>query len=191
MIYSPKYDFAFLASSKTGSTSIHNYLKNINDPNKIVKTKIGDDKHINFKKYKKKYKKNEGFSFAFVRNPWGRVLSWYFFVKNSKNPKRNSSNLSFSEFIKERQNVWAAKPQGQFDFTEGCSFIGRMENIQNDFNFICEKIGIEKIELKKSNSRSLIKKQEHFSFYYSQKDREIVKERFSKDIEFFNYKFKE
>jgi hypothetical protein len=64
-------------------------------------------------------------------------------------------------------------------------FIGKIENLQNDFNTICDNIGIPRKPLTQRNKS----KHDHYSKYYDKETRDIVASRFAEDIEMFGYKF--
>tara|TARA_B100001057_G_scaffold497548_1_gene601982 strand:+ start:7690 stop:8262 length:573 start_codon:yes stop_codon:yes gene_type:complete len=188
MIISPKYKFVFIANTKTGSTSIHKTLLNcVKDKNLIDESSfILGDKHLSCRKLleqRPQYKNY--FKFAFVRNPWDRVVSWYFFCKRSDYIKRNTSDISFKEFLNTKLNVWATPNQNQYEFTKCCNYIGRYENIQEDFNIICDKIKIPQQKLPHKNASN----HRHYTEYYNEETREIIAKKYAKDIEYFNYEF--
>ena len=195
MIISPKYKFVFIATEKTGCTSVSNSLENIDDTKKIIGNLVPKDrnnylysKHTSCSEFTNNHSDfNDYFKFAFVRNPWDRVVSWYFFSKTSSYESRNTSNISFKEFIKIKSNVWKGPQQNQYDFTKCCDFIGRFENLQQDFNIICDKIKIPQQQLLSKNKS----KHKSYTEYYDDETRQLVADRFAKDIEYFGYKFGE
>ena len=199
MIISPKYKFVSFSTMKTGSTSVNAQLSKISDPNIQIyeydknSPKLPHDYNKNYFKHTSCVELHDSkldnyFKFAFVRNPWDRVLSWFFFYKeNDVGEKLSTKNETFDDFIlnESKNNRWAGDNQSQSNFTKCCDFIGRFENLQQDFNIICDKIGIPQKELPHKNAT----KHKHYTEYYDDETKRIVAERFAKDIEHFNYKF--
>ena len=148
------------------------------------------------------------FSFAFTRNPFDRLLSefkwqghvWWEkydlfkykfnfknFVKHIVAMKLPFSHHRFTSQIHDNKHR-ADKDWSMVQFVEGdVDFIGKFENLQEDFNIICDKIGIERQELPHKNKS----KHRHYTEYYDDETRQIVAERYAKDIEYFGYKFGE
>lgn len=138
---------------------------------------------------------NEYFKFVFVRNPWDLVISRYF-VNNRKKAKtmKKFTREHFLEFWEQMKKYNAIKGEEhpfQYQFVIGpkgerlVDFVGRFESLQEDFNIICDKIGIPR-----KNVPQLGKiKRNAYRDYYTEESRQLVAERFHKDIELFGYEF--
>ena len=148
----------------------------------------------------REYKQNwdEYFRFTIVRNPWDRLLSFY----QNKLHNIQIEDTEFSIFkgcIDFKKFVYAIKErdlercdghfklQSQMFPLDKIDFIGRFENLQGDFNTVCDKIGIPQQQLPHENKT----KHKHYTEYYDDETRQIVAEKYAKDIEYFGYKFGE
>jgi hypothetical protein len=66
-------------------------------------------------------------------------------------------------------------------------FIGRFENLQEDFNKIANRIGINYSEL----PHLLKRNNAHYTSAYDDKTRSLVNEIYKDEIDYFNFKFGE
>tara|TARA_Y100001933_G_C19002317_1_gene565108 strand:+ start:1014 stop:1625 length:612 start_codon:yes stop_codon:yes gene_type:complete len=194
--YSNEFRYVFFRVSKTGTRSIlHNLHKHtvitdgfpmIDNPN--YRHKLG---------YSKKYQSiwDTYFKFSIVRNPWDRLVSTYYNKVLGMNKKykikfyKKFRHRSFKYFITYLSNINLSKEEHikyQYKFIpNNVNFIGKFENLQNDFNTICDNIGIPHCELPHWNRTQ----HEHYTEYYDDETRKIVAEKYAKDIEYFNYEF--
>lgn len=91
------------------------------------------------------------FKFTFVRNPWSRLVSIYKFMGYDKKIDFRLFLLGmFKKYIFERHN-WFVGPQSDFVYSkEGellVDYLGRFEELQNGFDFVCKQIGIPETKL--------------------------------------------
>ena len=139
------------------------------------------------------------FKFGFTRNPYAWAVSWYTFWfewkggRSRKVPSKKHwwkiQHMNFSEFLRYE---WFTNTKTAADmFLRGktdkqlVDFIGKVENLQEDFNTICDKIGIPQQHLPHKNKS----KHKHYTEYYDDETRQIVAEKYKKDIEYFGYEF--
>jgi chondroitin 4-sulfotransferase 11 len=123
-------------------------------------------------------KQEEYFSFAFVRNPWDRIMSSYLYSK------RLGYKFTFKSFLDSIDFANHCKPQSFF-INENIDFIGRFENLQEGFNEVCEKLGFDAKQLPHENKTT----HEHYTEWYTDENRKLIQDRYSEDIDTFNYKF--
>jgi len=163
--------------------------------------------HINAYTYQLIYPKqvfDSYFKFAFVRNPWDRLVSAYFFMSaggaHTKDQDWAQSHLAsypdFASFVRYGLQKWEIlswphfKPQVQFLKDQqdqiNMDYIGRFENIQDDFNFIADNLGIRSNLLFINKTKT---KRDPYQTYYNEELREIVAKVYKEDIEAFDYKF--
>ena len=161
--------------------------------------------HPTFSEIQTKYDLSNYFKFTFVRNPWDRFVSTFFYLKkNEKNEKvlniarKKVSDHSFTSFVKKKLHLEKTefdefyfihfRPQIHFlESLDNIDFIGRFENLHEDFDTICDKIGMPRQQLPHFNKT----KHKSYTEYYDEETKQIVAEVFTKDIEYFGYKFGE
>ena len=211
MRISHKHKFVFIAVTKTASSSIRSAIYNFVD---LRPTDFGEDvtPHIKSVDLKKKFIEkgwdwDEYFKFAFVRNPWDRIVSQFKYkhgyiethivdqLKKGDGKYNFKHNLlNFRGFLdhlvmtnNEKKNLYLKQVDWIFDKNKKnmVDFVGRFENLQEDFNIVCDKIGIPHRQLPHQNKT----KHKHYTEYYNDETREIVAKKYAKDIEYFNYKF--
>ena len=185
------YKFIFLHIPKTGGTSVEKYIKpycfrigHHHLPAERMKKRIGSKK---FDQY---------FKFTFVRNPWDKYVSedkWYtnkqcYWPKQCE--KKIYREMTFKEFLKnfdpyDKPHAFSySKMIGDF---ESFDFIGKFESFEKDFRKICLLTGMPD----KKISHGYKTQHRHYTEYYDDETRQIVAERYAKDIEYFGYEFGE
>lgn len=196
----------FIHIPKTGGVSVYRSLFN----SKKDQVNVRSAGHFSLKDYEIIFGHDvlrEYFTFTFVRNPWSRVLSSYQFMKkggfHSKDEAWAKKNLSkfnsFNEFVVQwlnHRNIYRALhfiPQYEFLFSRNgqmnIDFIGKLENIDSDFNQIKSKLHID-CTLRHDNKGNLTrKKTRSYREFYTEETRDIVARIYCKDIEIFNYTF--
>ncbi|NEO38726.1 MAG: sulfotransferase family protein [Moorea sp. SIOASIH] len=151
--------------------------------------------HMTAEQFKSYYK------FSFVRNPWKRLASEYIFKRYID--KFEFKDFVFNNFPKPDDYSDASRhvlPQYDFLYdSQGnllVDFVGRFENLQADFNIVCQKLGIKETQLPHLNSNKQNKivkgyKQEYKPYleYYDDETKEFVGKIYKKDIETFGYRF--
>jgi len=200
--------FVFVHIPKTAGTSITNVLdthcevKSANDPSCPFYYHASAIELKNFFD-EMKWDWNEYFKFTFVRNPWDRLVSYYEFTKQRyeklMNDKLLSTDLickqfgeqvySFEYFIFNLEK-YAPNSDAYYHSVDGnaeMNFVGKIENLQHDFNHVCKTINIPISKLPHLQTTS----RKHYSEYYTEITKSIVAERFSQDISMFGYVFSE
>ena len=155
---------------------------------------------------------DEYFKFAFVRNPWERLVSWYSMVRKFEENQdwrlqrtfnkllryAHDNSSTFEEFIYNctdeveiKDGVYYSFAYNQLDYVTDengrllVDFIGRLETFEKDIREVLGRIGIELKTVPHKNRST----HRHYSTFYTPETEMIVRERFKRDIEYFGYKF--
>lgn len=131
------------------------------------------------------------YKFAFVRNPWDWQVSLYHWMLET--PEHYQYELikamsGFDEYVRWRVASENKVLQKSFLTDQAgnllIDFVGRLERLEQDFQKVCEAVGISASlpHINKSNHRD-------YRTYYDTTTRELVREHFVDDIDFFEYTF--
>ena len=205
MLLSTSKKFIFFHNYKVAGTSVRKALKCFESMPFYYASrffqKAGADKNGVFemfnshvssnvaKKYLPKKMFNEYFKFGFVRNPWSWQVSLYFYMlKNKKHYQHDhvASLGTFNAYLRWRvENELRLQKQFFYDSNSDLvvDFIGKHENINNDFKTICLKLGLHDIELPVLNVSSSAS----WVDQYNLESFNLVKDAYKDDIECFCY----
>jgi hypothetical protein len=132
------------------------------------------------------------FKFAFVRNPYQRVLSEYFWLNQKRLNKEKTSPENFSKFIDEFYSIIdkdhkLTQYEYLYDENENLivDFIGRIESFDQDFTKVTKKFG--KVIIAKPYNMSRQKKDINQDLYLTEENKEKIYNLFKIDFETFGY----
>lgn len=194
-----KYKFIFLHIPRTGGTSIEYAICNkdwfnVHAPSKHLTA------HIAKKIYAEYW--DEYFKFSFVRNPWDRMVSllnygmfygihlnnqgiidakkYFNQFKKIEYDKRFFHENQFNDYQHIGNSVYDNITGGEMDF------IGKFENLQEDFTTVCKIIGFP---FSKLYNFERSKKRKKYQEYYTEENKNLIYKKFQKEIQKFNYLF--
>ncbi len=152
-------------------------------------------------------------SFSFVRNPWDRLVSTFFYMmkggraeidRQRRDRYLQKYNGDFRSFVRDIENWFSIqeensiypdkfiphfRPQHEYVCDANgkvmVDFIGRVEDITLDFGKLCDLLSLSDIRLKRSNKSS----HRAYQKYYDNETRNLVAKYYAKDIELFSYAF--
>lgn len=194
-------NFLFIHIPKTGGNSIQNVIKHVSEDDIVtlqphqdgverfeVRNKELDiTKHSTLKDYKKQLPSHvfEGlYKFAVVRNPWDRLISFYF------SPHRNEKTWSKNNFLELVEHVhpvrhYLCDDNGKGALDESIDFLVKFENLTQDLAVVGDVIGVDFSSLPHRN-KSLKK---DYRSYYDEDLAEFIFNRYREEIEFCGYEF--
>lgn len=197
-----KKQFIFLHPPRTGGTSVENYLRDYTEfPDQI--TRQGNLRHFPMHMYSEIFGKSikDFYKFSIVRNPWDRMVSYYFHLFGEYREEAFDQMLMLAgKKGKLQQGGFPREGTPYFDFTSCTQWLNediryegrvehiRFENLQEDFENVCGILDIVKRKLDWTN-RTIGVDREHYSKYYNEKRADVIAEVYADDIESFNYKY--
>lgn len=183
-------NFIFIHVPKTAGTSV---VRTLGIP-RIHETASDIRNRLGARRWEGKFK------FAFVRNPWDRAVSLFHFAAGPSRGLCNSRYiaLSFREWLKfayvDRHPLYFDFPHSfgpqlewisDLDGNVIVDFVGRFENLRQDFATICARLGLSTAVLPHYGAS----KHDDYRSYYKDEDVDIIAKWYKKDIEHFGYAF--
>lgn len=201
MVISTSQKFVFFHIPRTGGTSISEVLEPYaNQELQHTFKARGGQGHNAWVDLTAEHRKNieDFFYFCFIRNPWDRLLSWYRFVRYLRHYEPEEPS-GFSFFVKahceidpfplkgltrlRRQTEWLFDAEGK----EVMNFVGRFEQLQQDFEKSCSLMGIDFCILPHHNLLNF--NNVNYRDYYDSRLRGLVEKFYEQDVEYGKYTF--
>ncbi|MEL6654983.1 MAG: sulfotransferase family 2 domain-containing protein [Bacteroidota bacterium] len=192
-------ELLFIHLPKTAGTSINRTLQ-LPRPNDLWPKKHYDITEV--KQVVPPEVLQSAFLFSVVRNPWDRLVSFYFYRRKvylqraaQRTAERDQHFSSFATWVHSEQ---AAGLLGKKNLRPQCKwicdehkrpvvdFIGRFENISSDFQEICTCLGLPSIPLQFHNKSE---RPADYRVLYNDYLRDLVKEVYQPDIDLFGYQY--
>jgi hypothetical protein len=128
------------------------------------------------------------FKFGFVRDPWDWQVSLYSYMlklETHHQHKLVKSMKGFDEYIDWRVHNDLHLQKSFFYEEDVClmDFIGKLENLKDDFRSVCERLKID-AELSRLNAS---RENQSYLTYYSKHSVTMVAQAFEEDIKLFGY----
>lgn len=210
MIISYPHKFIFIHVAKTGGSSVDKALRPFaHDPLQYPENRVLDRlgvrinhwsrherrrfrRHVTAQALRKRLPRDvfdESFKFAFVRNPWDWMVSYYSFIREcpAHHLHKRGRSMSFEDFlqfeIKRRHGLQSASltdKQGRILV----DFVGRFERLTEDFLHVCRILQVcAPIEHCNRSHHA------DYRDYYTRRTRALLADHLRQDIERFGYSF--
>jgi len=123
------------------------------------------------------------YKFSTIRNPYARVVSHHYDkVAHCGAEDTRSSFLQTAQSVATLRQLWCV---GDEALDANLNRVIRFENLQADFDKVCDEIGINRIVLPKKNKGT--KSHSDYLKRYDDETLQIVRDRFAEEIEYGNY----
>jgi hypothetical protein len=126
---------------------------------------------------------NSYFKFCFDRNPWDKTLSMYYF--------KQSEYRDLDDFLENGDFQQYNYPRYMIDDELAVDFVGRFENLTEDLQQICKRIGLPWDGWMPRAKGKFRSDKRHYSEQLSPAQRDLIADRFRKEIDLLGYSFEE
>ena len=135
----------------------------------------------------------EFYKFTFIRNSWARIYSWYAACIRDEIIRGNlgiSGECSLNFFIRNKMKHRYFNQMSFITDSKGnipMDFIGRFDNLYQDFAKVCGEIGLQDSELPELG----VSGNKHYSHYYDNETKDLVYKLYKEEIHYFKFEFSE
>lgn len=214
MIVSHQHKFIFIKTKKTAGTSLEISLSGICGPrdvitpitpaDELIRKEMGHRGPQNFRNDGFNYFNhmaamdvrqalgkdvwNTYFKFCFERNPWDKVISWYYWEIGQ------GRQMTFDEFMRSGHFTLVGGPGGFDLYTDERQeiIVDRVylyENLRESLSDLARRFNVEAIPRMPMAKSGYRKDRKPYSDAYSDFHRTLVQRAFQREIGLFNYRF--
>mgnify|MGYP003974605131 FL=1 len=131
------------------------------------------------------------FTFAVIRNPWDRVVSYFHYLQQIRQPPHNlDKNVKFEDWVLSGGFRTLQTQMSQLADEFPCNvsthidYIVRIESMQEDWNEVCKRMGID-------CPLNHDKKSDHTKYidYYNDMTKDIIYKHYKNDVDCLSYYF--
>lgn len=182
----PSHELTFVHIPKNGGSSVVSWLRENIHPSDMIRG------HLSLPMLKQHWDIRR--TFAIVRNPWARVVSSYFYLKQYKfyweynNITDDSEFPTWDDYVSNldfKLTDWNTLKTNQYEWMgDGVDYILKCESLTDDFKVIQEILNCHA-------PLPYINTSEHDDYrtYFNSIQKETIRKTFEKDIDLFKYSF--
>jgi hypothetical protein len=132
----------------------------------------------------------EYYKFAFVRNPWDLMVSYYHYIQSNTEHHRSQKVQElggFKQYLEyeiKRNKISQIRSLTDVKGNLIVDFVGHFESLSEDFDVICSTLGIT-ANMEHYNGS----KHRDYRSYYDEETKQMVANHWKEDIERFGYNF--
>jgi hypothetical protein len=126
---------------------------------------------------------NNYYKFCFVRNPWDRAVSRYYWNQEKTGEAESLDDSLKNNDPNSNYDIYTIKDRIAVDY------VAKFENLIDELNFICQKLNIPFdgwLPRAKGNVR---KDKRHYSELLNDEQAEYIRQKCQQEIQWFNYQF--